>query len=93
MTIKVMVSFPDKFLTEVDQLAREEQRSRSELLREAVRFYIEMRRSRQRPGSKPHVKRAVAAQDDLARLAPGAGEDNAAIIRQWRETGGLLERN
>lgn len=37
---KVLISLPDKFLMEIDALADEEQRSRSELIREALRVYI-----------------------------------------------------
>ena len=43
MTTKVTVSFPDEFLAEVDRVAAEEQRSRSELLREAMRLYMRTR--------------------------------------------------
>ena len=86
MAIKVMVSFPEEFLEQVDQVAREEHRSRSELLREAMRVYMEMRRGRQRPGEVPQVQAAVATQDALARIAPGTGEDSTADVRRWRET-------
>ena len=86
MTTKVMISFPDEFLAEVDRTAREEHRSRSELLREAMRLYIEMRRGERRPGDDSRVRSAVATQDTLARLAPGTGEDSAADVRRWRET-------
>lgn len=86
MTVKVMVSFPEEFLEQVDQVAREEHRSRSELLREALRLYMEMRRGQRRPGDDPRVQAAVAAQDALARLAPGAGEDSTADVRRWRST-------
>jgi Arc/MetJ-type ribon-helix-helix transcriptional regulator len=82
---KVMVSFPSEFLAEVDRVASEEHRSRSELLREAMRLYIEMRRGGRKPGDDPHVQSAVATQDDLARLAPGSGEDSTADVRRWRE--------
>lgn len=37
---RVLISLPEKFLTEIDMLADEEQRSRSELIREALRNYI-----------------------------------------------------
>lgn len=37
---KVLISLPDKFLTQVDELAENEQRTRSELIREALRTYI-----------------------------------------------------
>jgi len=85
MATKVMVSFPSEFLAEVDRIAREEHRSRSELLREAMRLYMEMRRGERRPGDVPRVRSAVATQDALSRLAPGAGEDSAADVRRWRE--------
>ena len=85
MVTKVMVSFPSEFLVEVDRIAREEHRSRSELLREAMRFYIEIRRGETRPGDRPRVRSAVATQDALAQLAPGTGEDSTADVRRWRE--------
>jgi metal-responsive CopG/Arc/MetJ family transcriptional regulator len=85
MATKVMVSFPSEFLAEVDRIAQEEHRSRSELLREAMRLYIEMRRGEKRPGDIPRVRSAVMAQDALSRLAPGTGEDSAADVRRWRE--------
>jgi uncharacterized protein len=43
MATKVMVSFPGEFLAEVDRLAQEEHRSRSELIREALRLYMSQR--------------------------------------------------
>jgi uncharacterized protein len=56
---KVLVSFPDEFLAEVDRVAREEQRSRSELLREAARLYMQHRaRPAQRLGAGPRLSPA-----------------------------------
>lgn len=40
-TVTVNISFQDRFLDSIDQIARNESRSRSELLREAARIYIE----------------------------------------------------
>ena len=37
---KILVTMPDDFLNKVDGLALTEQRSRSELIREALRSYI-----------------------------------------------------
>ena len=37
---RILVSMPDEFLTRVDQIADDEQRTRSELVREALRTYI-----------------------------------------------------
>ena len=85
MTSKVMISFPDDFLAEVDRLAREEHRSRSELVREAIRHYIEMRRRQRPPGQIPQVQQAVTIQDKLAKFSPGTDEDSTADVRRWRE--------
>ncbi len=46
MTTKILVSLPQEFLDEVDHLAAEEHRSRSELIREALRAYLEARQVR-----------------------------------------------
>ncbi len=37
---KILISMPDKFLESIDKLALNEQRSRSELIREALRNYL-----------------------------------------------------
>ena len=86
MTVKVMVSFPDEFLAEVDRIAKAEHRNRSELVREAIRYYIAARYRDSKPGTRPQVQQAVEAQNALARLSPGAGEDSTAEIRRWRES-------
>ncbi len=43
-TSTVNISFKDDLLEQIDQVAKEESRSRSELIREAARLYIEQRR-------------------------------------------------
>ncbi|MDF9407964.1 ribbon-helix-helix protein, CopG family [Pelotomaculum isophthalicicum JI] len=43
---KFMVSLPDSLLAEVDRIAAAEQISRSDIIREAVKLYIEDRRRR-----------------------------------------------
>lgn len=87
MAAKVTVSLPEELLAEVDRIAKEEQCSRSELLCEAMRLYMELRRGRRRPGDDPRVQAAVAAQDALSRMTPGSGEDSSADVRRWREAG------
>ena len=37
---KVLVTMPDEFLNKVDSIANNEQRTRSELIREALRTYV-----------------------------------------------------
>ncbi len=40
-TVTVNISFQDSLLNEIDKTARKEYRSRSELIREAARLYIQ----------------------------------------------------
>ena len=42
---KVLVSMADEFLNKIDKVAADEQRTRSELIREALRSYIRHNRS------------------------------------------------
>ena len=43
-TVTVNISFQDKLLANIDRIAKRESRSRSELLREAARIYIERKK-------------------------------------------------
>ena len=43
---RVLISMPEKFLDEIDNVADTENRSRSELIREALRTYIHRNRVR-----------------------------------------------
>ena len=88
MVTKVMLSFPDEFLVEVDRMAQQEQRSRSELVREALRLYMGLRQDRGYPRANPLLRRALMVQDNLAQLSPGIGEDSTIDVRKWRETRG-----
>ena len=53
---KILVTMPDDFLHRVDGIASNEQRSRSELIREALRSYM-----------KP-IKNPQKAEDDAKKL-------------------------
>lgn len=44
---RVLISMPEDFLTRIDQVAGDENRSRSELIREALRTYIHKQRVRE----------------------------------------------
>lgn len=52
---RVLISMPDDFLTMIDKLADNEQRSRSELIREALRTYIHKSRVRETGLSSEHA--------------------------------------
>ncbi len=44
---RVLISMPEEFLSKIDEVAGEEQRSRSELIREALRVYIHKHKVRE----------------------------------------------
>lgn len=73
-TLTVTISLPPDLAEEVDRLAAEESRTRSELLREAFRQYVERRR---------RWERIFATADDAA-ASQGLTEDAilAAVKRR-----------
>ena len=44
---RILISMPEKFLDEIDGVAENENRSRSELIREALRTYIHRNKLRE----------------------------------------------
>ena len=54
---RVLISMPDDFLGKIDQVAEGENRSRSELIREALRTYI--RKSRVRESAVSNKNAAI----------------------------------
>ena len=64
MNVTVNISFQDALLEEIDAEARRESRSRSELLREAARMYVQRQRRLE----------AVFAMGDAAREKQGFTE-------------------
>ncbi len=44
---RVLISMPEEFLSKIDSVANDEKRSRSELIREALRTYIHKHRVRE----------------------------------------------
>ena len=55
---KILVTMPDEFLHRVDGIASNEQRSRSELIREALRSYMK----------RMTIKNPQKAEDDAKKL-------------------------
>jgi metal-responsive CopG/Arc/MetJ family transcriptional regulator len=82
---KVMISLPEAILREIDRLSKEEHRSRSEFLREAVRFYIEQRKKKAPLIESPQVQAALRHMKQVARRWRGDW-DSAEIIRQMRDS-------
>ncbi|MBI4526572.1 MAG: ribbon-helix-helix protein, CopG family [Deltaproteobacteria bacterium] len=77
---KVMISLPDEFLKKVDRAAQAQGRSRSELIREALRAVVAGKDSRARSW-----KQALAPLRDLEQHWVGQW-DSTDIIRYYRDT-------
>ncbi len=78
---KVMVSFPDEFLRRVDRQARAQNRSRSELIRAALRHELDERHSKRAP-----MREAVRRLKWLEKKWTGRW-DSTEAIRRDRESG------
>ncbi len=82
---KIMVSITDEMLSELDQTAKEDHRSRSEFIREAVRLFLQVRKSRSAPNQDPRIQKAIAVQEALAARDTAKDWDGTHEIRKWRE--------
>ena len=76
---KVMISLSDKFLKKVDRTAQTQGRSRSELIREALRAVVGPKAARAR-----RWKQALAPLRDLEQHWVGRW-DSTDIIRYYRD--------
>lgn len=52
---RVLISMPEDFLSKIDEVAENEQRTRSELIREALRTYINRNRIRNNALANRHA--------------------------------------
>ncbi len=80
---KILFSLPEELLGEIDELAAEEHRSRSELIREATRRYIAERPGSRRPIDDPAVREAIRSMDRIAGQV-GGDWDSARVVRDMR---------
>ena len=58
---RVLISMPEKFLEEIDGVAENESRSRSELIREALRTYIQKNRIRENALAQKNAQTIIAS--------------------------------
>lgn len=66
----VNVSMPEEFFKQAEKLAKEENRTRSELYREAIRQYIETRRWQklQRESAERARRLGITSEEDVERI-------------------------
>ncbi|MDQ3386392.1 MAG: ribbon-helix-helix protein, CopG family [Actinomycetota bacterium] len=82
---RFVVTVPEDFLEEVDERAKSEHRSRSELVREALRSYLRSGGSRGDISDRPEVKRAIQIQDETQRILEGSGYSGSEAVRKMRD--------
>jgi Arc/MetJ-type ribon-helix-helix transcriptional regulator len=82
---RFVVTIPEDFLEEIDARAKAEHRSRSELVREALRSYLRSGGRRGDISDRPEVKRAIQIQDETRRLLEGTGYSGSEAVRKMRD--------
>ena len=82
---KVMISLPEPFLHNLDRLAQTEHRSRSELVREAIRTYVVTRVGPGPAGAWSDARRA-ARRILQTHVRWPRGQTAEAMIRHLRDT-------
>jgi len=82
---KILFSLPEELLAEIDSVAVEEHRSRSELIREATRRYIIDRPGRKRPIDNPEVREAIRSMDRIAKKTH-SDSDASSVVREMRDS-------
>lgn len=80
---KVMISLPDRFLSEVDKAAQAEHRTRSDLIREALREYLRGEKRSKKPIENPRVQEAF---ETLRSLTWKEKFDSTKVIRGMRDS-------
>ncbi|MGQ9615498.1 MAG: ribbon-helix-helix domain-containing protein [Spirochaetota bacterium] len=83
MVKKVMISLPDQFLSEIDDAAKSEHRTRSDFIREALREYLNKIKEYKRPIDNPRVRKAY---EGLRSIRWKEKFDSTEIIREMRES-------
>jgi CopG family transcriptional regulator/antitoxin EndoAI len=82
---RFVVTVQEDFLEEIDARAEAEHRSRSELVREALRSYLRSGGRREDISSRPEFKKAIQFQDEMRRRHEGSVYSGSAVVREMRD--------
>jgi metal-responsive CopG/Arc/MetJ family transcriptional regulator len=81
---KINISIPRDILDEIDKLSKEENMTRSELLRTAFKAYLEVLSAEKREKKRQEaIDRAIQAQDDIRQEV--GDMDLIEELRKWRD--------
>ena len=81
---KINISIPQEILDEIDALRKEENMTRSELIRKAFQTYVEVLAAKKRERKKRNgIERAVELQDEIRQII--GDMDLVKDLRDWRD--------
>lgn len=81
---KINISLPREILEEIDKLSREENMTRSELLRKAFKTYIEVLAEKKKEQKKQkEIEKSIRLQDEIRDTI--GHMDLIKDLRKWRE--------
>jgi metal-responsive CopG/Arc/MetJ family transcriptional regulator len=81
---KINIYIPQDILEEIDALSKEENMTRSELIRKAFQTYVEVLTEKKRERKKRNgIERAVELQDEVRKMV--GDMDLAKDLRNWRD--------
>ena len=81
---KINISIPQKILEEIDTLSKQENMTRSELIRKAFQTYVEVLTEKKRERKKRKgIEKAVELQDEVRNTI--GDMDLVEDLRNWRD--------
>ena len=81
---KINISIPQKILEEIDALSKQENMTRSELIRKAFQTYVEVLTEKKRERKKRKgIEKAVELQDEIRHTIGDL--DLVEDLRKWRD--------
>ena len=82
--VKINITLPEEELREVDTFIQQQGDTRSGLIQQALRFFIEQKERERR--EKEKQKGMMEAASEIKQLREKSGDwDGVAEIRRWRE--------
>lgn len=79
---RIIITIPDPLLKEIDREAKQDHRSRAELVRDALRVYLDRKRAEEEEQAKR--RRAAELMDELRKETIGKGIKASEVIKKWR---------
>lgn len=79
---RIIITVPDPLLKEIDREAKQDHRSRAELVRDALRIYLDRKRAEEEEEAKR--RRAAKLMDELRKETIGKGVKASEVIKKWR---------